>query len=38
MDGIGFFCEKPSKFGENHILLLKIRRNSFKFVVIQQNS
>ena len=38
MDGIGFFCEKPSKFDENHILLSKIRRNSFKFVVIQQNS
>jgi|GEM_PF-2975497 hypothetical protein len=38
MDGISFFCEKQSKFDENHILLSKIRRNSFKFVVIQQNS
>ena len=38
MDGIGFFCEKTSKFDENHILPLKTRRNSFIFVVIQQNS
>lgn len=38
MDGISFFCEKQSKFDENHILLSKIRRNSFKFVIIQQNS
>ena len=37
MDGIGFFCEKPSKFDENHILPSKIRRNRFKIVVIQQN-
>ena len=34
MDGIGFFCEKPSKFDENHILPSKIRRNSFIFVVV----
>jgi hypothetical protein len=36
MDGIGFFCEKPSKFDENHILPSKIRRNSFIFVVINR--
>lgn len=29
--------KKPSKFDENHILPSKIRRNSFKIVVIQQN-
>jgi hypothetical protein len=38
MDGIGFFCKKTSKFDENNILPSKTRRNSFKLVVIQQNS
>ncbi len=38
MDGIGFFCEKPSNFDENNKLPSKTRRNSFKLVVIQQNS
>lgn len=35
MDGIGFFCEKPSKFDENHILPSK---NSSKYIQIRRNS
>ena len=29
--------KEPSKFDENDVIPSKIRRNGFKFVVIQQN-